>query len=86
MSFLKHGGCRCIFAALFSLGPFAVASILAAVYRMEYCGWSPHQAIEEMKWNGFGEWPCTDANDYITQYILTYQRGLRQNRAVARSP
>jgi hypothetical protein len=31
-----------------------------------------------MKWNGFGEWPCTDANDYITQYILTYQPGLRK--------
>jgi len=55
--------------------------VMTAVYRMEHCGWTPHQAIEEMKWNGFGEWPCTDANDYITQYILTYQPGLRKPEA-----
>jgi len=30
MCILKHGGCMCIYAALFGLGPFAVASILAA--------------------------------------------------------
>jgi hypothetical protein len=51
--------------------------VMIAVYRMEYDGWTPRQAIEELKSNGFGEWPCTDANDYITQYILTYKRGLR---------
>jgi hypothetical protein len=51
--------------------------VMTAVYRMEYDGWSPQQAIRELKANGFGEWPCTPANDYITQYILTYQRGVR---------
>jgi hypothetical protein len=51
--------------------------VMVAVYRMEYQGWSPHEAIQEMKANGFGEWPCTSANDYITQYILTFRRGLR---------
>ena len=51
--------------------------VMIAVYRMEYDGWTPRQAIEELKSNGFGEWPCTDANDYITQNILTYKRGLR---------
>ena len=51
---------------------------MTAVYRMEYDGWSPKQAIQELKANGFGEWPCTAANDYITQYILTYQRGVRR--------
>jgi len=30
-----------------------------------------------MKNHGFGEWPCTTANDYITQYIDTFQRGIR---------
>jgi tyrosine-protein phosphatase SIW14 len=60
--------------------------VMTAVYRMEYQGWGPRQAIEELKANGFGEWPCTAANDYITQYILTYQRGLRHNQAVVRSP
>src|SRR5262249_37191790 len=47
--------------------------IMAAVYRMEYQGWSQHEAIWELKDLGFGEFPCTSANDYITQYILTYQ-------------
>jgi hypothetical protein len=57
--------------------------VMTAVYRMEYDGWSPHQAISEMKANGFGEWPCTSANDYITQYILTYRRGVRDTPASA---
>ena len=30
MCFLKHDGCRCIFAAVFGLGVCAVASILTA--------------------------------------------------------
>jgi tyrosine-protein phosphatase SIW14 len=60
--------------------------VMTAVYRMEYQGWSPRQAMEELKANGFGEWPCTAANDYITQYILTYQRGVRLNQSIVRGP
>jgi protein tyrosine phosphatase (PTP) superfamily phosphohydrolase (DUF442 family) len=45
---------------------------MAAVYRMEYQGWSADEAIRELKKNGFGEWPCSSANDYIAQYILAY--------------
>jgi protein tyrosine phosphatase (PTP) superfamily phosphohydrolase (DUF442 family) len=56
--------------------------IMAAIYRMEYQGWSHHRAIAELKENGFGEWPCTCANDYIAEYLLTYQPGLR----IAQSP
>jgi protein tyrosine/serine phosphatase len=59
--------------------------VMTAVYRMEYEGWTPGQAIEDLKANGFGEWPCTAANDYITQYILSYKRGLRHNQSVVRS-
>ncbi|HEV3257273.1 MAG TPA: tyrosine-protein phosphatase [Gemmataceae bacterium] len=51
--------------------------VMAAVYRMEYDGWTPEQAIRELKANGFGYFACTSANDYITQYILTYRRGVR---------
>jgi hypothetical protein len=57
---------------------------MTAVYRMEYCGWTPLQAIEELKANGFGEWPCTAANNYITQYVLTYRPGQRQPTVMAR--
>ncbi|HEV3143616.1 MAG TPA: dual specificity protein phosphatase family protein [Gemmataceae bacterium] len=47
---------------------------LVAVYRMEYEGWSAHDTIDEMKDLGFGDMACTSANDYITQYVLTYKR------------
>ena len=57
--------------------------IMTAVYRMEYEGWTRRQAIQELKANGFGEWPCTSANEYIMQYILTYQRGLRIPQCVS---
>jgi hypothetical protein len=36
-----------------------------------------------MKDNGFADWPCTTANDYITQYIDTFQRGIRHEPAFA---
>ncbi len=51
--------------------------ILTAVYRMEYQGWSADEAYREMKAQGFGPWVCTCANDYVTQYVLSYRRGLR---------
>jgi hypothetical protein len=52
---------------------------LAAVYRMEYEGWTTRQAITEMKQNGFGEWACTSDNDYVMQYVLSYKPGARQS-------
>jgi hypothetical protein len=61
--------------------------VLTAVYRMEYEGWSPHQALDELKTCGFRDFDATAANDYITQYILTYRRGLRStgDRGVVRA-
>jgi protein tyrosine/serine phosphatase len=47
--------------------------VLAAVYRMEFDGWDPAAAVAELKANGFGDTPCTAANDYIQQYILNYR-------------
>jgi protein tyrosine/serine phosphatase len=47
---------------------------LVGVYRMEYQDWSPLQVIEEMKELGFGDSACTTANDYIAQYVVSYQR------------
>jgi tyrosine-protein phosphatase SIW14 len=51
--------------------------VLTAVYRMEYDRWGPEETLHELKANGFSEWQCTSANDYIKQYILTYRRGIR---------
>jgi hypothetical protein len=52
--------------------------VLAAVYRMEYQGWTREQAWQEMRAHGFGPWVGTAANDYVTQYVLTYRRGVRR--------
>jgi hypothetical protein len=55
--------------------------VMAAVYRMEYDGWTPARAIRELKDLGFGEFACSSSNDYILQYLLNYQRGLRRQAA-----
>jgi tyrosine-protein phosphatase SIW14 len=46
---------------------------MMALYRMEYQGWSPRQAVDEMRAHGFGDSACTAANDYVYQYVLTYR-------------
>jgi protein tyrosine phosphatase (PTP) superfamily phosphohydrolase (DUF442 family) len=50
---------------------------MAAIYRMEYENWTPREAYQELKGHGFGELMCDSANDYVTQYVLSYQRGKR---------
>jgi protein tyrosine/serine phosphatase len=55
---------------------------MAAIYRMEYEGWTPEQAVEEMKEHGFGSKDCTAANDYVYQYVLTYRCGQRVGEIV----
>jgi hypothetical protein len=52
--------------------------VLVAAYRMEYEGWDRCRALQELRDNGFGLWVSTSANDYITQYILTFRRGIRR--------
>jgi protein-tyrosine phosphatase len=52
--------------------------IMTAIYRMEYNGWDRGAAIEELKANGFGEWSSTSANEYVSQYVLSYKPGLRR--------
>jgi tyrosine-protein phosphatase SIW14 len=46
---------------------------LVAVYRLEYEGWTVAEAIHELKDLGFGEFVCSNANQYIVQYITAYQ-------------
>ena len=57
--------------------------VLVADYRMEYQGYTPQEAVRDLKENGFGEFVCSSANDYIMQYILTYRPGLRRGQRVA---
>jgi hypothetical protein len=51
--------------------------LLSAIYRMEYQGWSRAAAFREMKAHGFGVWACNAANDYVSQYVLSYRPGVR---------
>jgi tyrosine-protein phosphatase SIW14 len=48
--------------------------VLCAIYRMEYQGWPRQAALRELRAHGFGDWACTDDNDYVDQYVLRYQR------------
>jgi tyrosine-protein phosphatase SIW14 len=52
--------------------------VMVAVFRMEYQGWSPLAALQEVKDNGFGEWASGADNDYIEQYIMRYKAGQRR--------
>jgi protein tyrosine/serine phosphatase len=47
--------------------------VMAAVYRMEYDGWSREEAMRELKSHGFGHFVATTRNPYIAQYIMPYQ-------------
>jgi len=60
--------------------------VLTAVFRMEYHGWTPRQAIGELKANGFGEYACSVSNAYIDQYILSFRPGLRIVRKLVDAP
>ena len=57
--------------------------VLCAVYRMEYEGYTQLEAVTEMKEQGFGQFFCTSANDYVTQYVLTFRPGVRKAVKVA---
>jgi hypothetical protein len=59
---------------------------MVALYRMEYDGWSSQHALQEALDNGFGRTTGTSANDYIKQYVLTYEPGKRQPEAIGKAP
>jgi tyrosine-protein phosphatase SIW14 len=46
--------------------------VMAAVYRMEYDGWSRQDAMRELRAHGFGYWVGNTSNDYIVQYLMNY--------------
>ena len=56
--------------------------VITAVYRMEHDGWTPLQAWDELRANGFGEYTSTADNNYITEYVLSYRPGLRNRTAM----
>lgn len=46
---------------------------LVALYRMEYNGWTKDEALAELRGHGFGLSASYASNEYIQQYILSYQ-------------
>lgn len=60
--------------------------VLVAVYRMEYQGWDRRAAVHDAKVHGFGEAGCTESNEYIVQYILSYHPGMRPERKAVEEP
>jgi tyrosine-protein phosphatase SIW14 len=59
--------------------------LLTAIYRMEYQDWTQDRAFLDMKAQGFGPWVCTSANDYVKQFVLTYQPRARSHTALSPS-
>jgi tyrosine-protein phosphatase SIW14 len=51
--------------------------IMAAIYRMEYNGWTREEALHELRSHGFGYFLANTSNPYIEQYVMPYQRRSR---------
>ncbi len=47
--------------------------VMAAIYRMEYDGWSKEDALRELRSHGFGEFVANTSNPYIAQYVMQYK-------------
>ena len=47
--------------------------VMSAIYRMEYEGWSRSDALRELRSHGFGHFTANTSNEYILQYVMSYQ-------------
>ena len=59
--------------------------VMAAIYRMEYQGWSRDDAMRELRSHGFGHLTANTANPYIWEYVMHY-RPRRERGAVPAVP
>lgn len=57
--------------------------VITAIYRMEYEGWTPAEALKDLRDNGFGESTSLADNVYVKQYVMMYQPGRRSRQAAA---
>jgi protein tyrosine phosphatase (PTP) superfamily phosphohydrolase (DUF442 family) len=57
--------------------------LIAAIYRMEYNGWSRVAAYREMRAHGFGDWASTRSNIYVDQYLLRFTPRTRTKTVAA---
>ena len=59
---------------------------LTAIYRMEYHGWSPGEALRELRANGYGYVAASENDEFVIQFIQNYTprgRAVRDARAAA---
>lgn len=45
---------------------------LAAIYRMEYQGWSHGEALRELRANGYGFVAASEADEFVIQFVQNY--------------
>jgi tyrosine-protein phosphatase SIW14 len=45
---------------------------LTAIYRMEYQGWTPGEALRELRANGYGYVIASEADEFIIQFVENY--------------
>ena len=46
---------------------------LTAIYRIEFHGWSPGEALRELRANGYGYVAASEADDFVVQFIQNYK-------------
>lgn len=60
---------------------------LTAIYRMEYLGWTPGEALREARANNYGYLMASKGDDYVVQFIENYvPRSKRKPRLVQAPP
>ncbi|MDY3553766.1 tyrosine-protein phosphatase [Gemmata sp. JC717] len=46
---------------------------LTAIYRMEYRGWSPGEALRELRANGYGYVAASEGDEFVIQFVQNYK-------------
>ncbi len=62
---------------------------LTAIYRMEFQGWTPGEALRELRANGYGYIIASEADEYIIQFVENYvprNRRLKTEDSIAPPP
>ena len=59
---------------------------LTAIYRMEYQGWSPGEALRELRANGYGFVAASEADEFVIQFVQNYMPACAASRAAAGRP
>lgn len=56
---------------------------LTAIYRMEFRGWSPGEALRELRANGYGYVAASERDEFVIQFIQNYKPRAKAARLTA---